>query len=180
MGLAVGLGYLGLRRHRVLLLGIPLGAVALLLIPSDLSAAALASESGAERVTSWRENVTSMSSNPLGAGIAASGSASEKVAELRQEGATFQPDNYYYKIAFELGVLGLWMLTLLLVAAFRTADIGGQRLPSPDATFARSTAAMVLGAATASLVATYFEIFPMEVYFWLLISVTGRCDRALR
>jgi hypothetical protein len=39
---------------------------------------------------------------------------------------------------------------------------------------------MTLAAAAASVVATYFEIFPMDVYFWLLVSVVATCNRESR
>ena len=34
--------------------------------------------------------------------------------------------------------------------------------------------------AGASLVATWFEIFPMDVYFWLLLTVVATCSPASR
>jgi hypothetical protein len=33
----------------------------------------------------------------------------------------------------------------------------------------------VLAAATVSLVATYFEVFPMDAYFWMLLAVVATC-----
>lgn len=175
MALVVGLAYLGFTRYRVLLLAIPLGSLALLFVPQDVSSAALATASGSERIASWESELALITSQPLGVGVGSSGSAAEKVADLTTGTDTFQPDNHYYKIAFELGPLGLWMFALLLVAAFGCSRAAARRLPEPDATLAHSVAAMVLAAAVASTVATYFEIFPMDVYFWLLLGVIATC-----
>ncbi|HEV3402513.1 MAG TPA: O-antigen ligase family protein [Acidimicrobiales bacterium] len=172
VGLAVGLAYLGFTRFRVLLLGIPLAAVGLLFLPADVSSAALAPTSGIQRVEAWQEKLSRITANPLGVGVGASSSASEKVTEATGTGEIFHPDNQYYKAVYELGVLGLWLLVLLLVAAFRSAHTAARASPTGDSLFALSTAAMVLAASSASLVATYLDIFPMDVYFWLFLAVT--------
>jgi putative inorganic carbon (HCO3(-)) transporter len=176
LGLGVGLLYLGVRRFRSLLLPIPLALVALLFLPTGLGAAALSSSSSQERVNLWESNVSTVLAHPLGVGIGASGSASEKAAELdRRDTSTYQPDNYYYKTLYELGLLGLWMLVLLLVSAFLAARAAASRLFGMDAALADGVAASVLAAAVVSTVATYFEIFPMDVYFWLLLGVVATC-----
>jgi hypothetical protein len=38
--------------------------------------------------------------------------------------------------------------------------------------------AHILGVAVACFVATYFEIFPMDFFFWLLLGIVVTCDRA--
>src|SRR5256885_677732 len=63
-GLAVGLAYLGGHRHRVLLLLFPLGLVSLLILPPDVTAAALSTSSGQERTTGWQENMKVITSHP--------------------------------------------------------------------------------------------------------------------
>ena len=171
VGLAVGLAYLGFSRFRLLLLGIPLAAIALLFLPTDVSSAALASTSGAQRVEAWQEKFSRITAHPLGVGVGASSSASERVNEARGTGEVFYPDNQYYKAVYELGVLGLWLLVLLLVAGFGSAHARARATSNGDSLFAMSTAAMVLAAAAASLVATYLDIFPMDVYFWLFLAV---------
>ncbi|MDQ6949061.1 MAG: O-antigen ligase family protein [Actinomycetota bacterium] len=180
LGLAAGLAYLGFTRFRVVLLAIPITAVALLFLPSDVSLAALGSASGIERVNTWNESVNRIVANPLGVGVGSSGSASEKVAELQGRGAIYQPDNYYVKTVYELGVLGLWMLLLLLAAAFMATRADSRRLAPNDAILSTSVSALVLAVAVASLVATYFEIFPMDAYFWLLLGVVAACEPASR
>lgn len=47
-----------------------------------------------------------------------------------------------------------------------------------SAYLAYGVAAMVLAAGAASLVATYLEIFPMDLYFWLLLFTVSRCETA--
>jgi hypothetical protein len=176
LGLAVGLLYLGLRRFRSLLLPLPLALVALLFLPSSLGAAALSSSSSRERVGLWESNVATVLAHPLGVGIGASGSASEKSAQLAGSDASiYQPDNYYYKTLYELGLLGLWLLLLLLVSAFLAVRGAAAQLSGVDAALAEGVAASVLAAAVVSTVATYFEIFPMDVYFWLLLGVVATC-----
>lgn len=176
LGLGVGLLYLGIRRFRSLLLPIPLALVALLFLPTSLGAAALSSSSSQERVGLWERNVATVLAHPLGVGIGASGSASEKAAELdRSDASIYQPDNYYYKTLYELGLLGLWMLVLLLASAFVAARTAASQLSGVDAALADGVTASVLAAAVVSTVATYFEIFPMDVYFWLLLGVVATC-----
>lgn len=171
MGLAVGLAYLGLVRHPVLLLGIPLALLALLFLPQELAGPALSASSSVERVESWQERVSQVAAAPLGAGVGVTGSASEKVAELRG-GTHYQPDNYYFKILIELGVLGFWLLLLLVTSVFTTAR-SASRLAGERGAVATGVAATVLAAAVASLVATYLEIFPMDLYFWLLAGTVS-------
>ena len=173
IGLAVGLAYLGFTRFRVLLLGIPLAAVALLFLPNQVSSAALAPTSGIERVEVWQDKLSHITAHPFGVGVGASSSASEKVTEATGTGEIFHPDNQYYKAVYELGVLGLWLLVLLFVAAFSSAHSRARASGGGDSLFALSTAAMVLAAAAASLVATYLDIFPMDVYFWLFLAVVA-------
>jgi putative inorganic carbon (HCO3(-)) transporter len=175
IGVAVGLAYLGSTRQPALLLTIPLGLVALLLLPQELAAPALSSSSSVERVESWRERASQMADAPLGTGVGASGSASEKVAKLGGGDDRYQPDNYYFKVLLELGVLGLWLFLLLLGSLFFTARSAASRLGGRDGAFAGGVAATVVAVAVASLVATYLEIFPMDVYFWLFAGVVAAC-----
>ncbi len=175
IGLALGLAYIGWARHRLLLLGLPLVAVSLLFLPADVASPVLSPSSSAERVSSWGERISEIGSHPAGAGIGATGSASEKVSALQGKADVYQPDNYYFKIALELGVVGLWLLLLVLVASFRSSRQAASALRGRDADLALGVSAMTLAVAGASVVATYLEIFPMDVYFWLLLSVVATC-----
>jgi len=181
LGLAVGVAYLGTYRYRVLLLLIPLGLAAVALLPSDLAKSALSPTSTLERTTSWHENIQRVIAHPLGVGVGASGAAAEKLAGPAGPAGSsmpriYQPDNFYFKTLLELGLVGLWMLVLLLFAAFTCARDASRRLGGRDASLAAGVSAMVASAAAASMVATYFEIFPMDLLFWLLLVTVARCD----
>ena len=72
----------------------------------------------------------------------------------------------------------LLLLRALLAAAFWDADRTAIRIRGPDSTLALGVAAAVLAAAAASTVATYFEIYPMDLMFWLLIAVVAICPKS--
>ncbi|HSH58781.1 MAG TPA: O-antigen ligase family protein [Acidimicrobiales bacterium] len=175
IGVALGLAYLGFTRYSVLLLALPVGMVALLFLPSDLSGPALSSSSSVERVTSWEERGSQVLAHPVGAGVGSSGAASEKLAELQGGGQQYQPDNFYLKIVLELGVVGLWLFVLLMASMFLTARSAAARLQGADAALASGVAATLVAAAVASMVATYLEIFPTDFFFWLVSGVVATC-----
>ena len=179
LGLAVGVAYLGTQRYRVLLLALPLGFAALLLIPPEIANRALSSSSTTERVAGWSENLNQLVSHPFGSGAGSSGAAAQ-TDEIKASGETdvgalritaYQPDNYYFLTAYQLGPIGVWLLLLLLAAVLSSSRRASRVLTGRDGALAAGTTAMVVGALAASLVATYFEIFPMDVLWWLLIGV---------
>ncbi len=174
LGLLVGLVYLGCARFPRLLLGLPLAAAGLLLLPSGVASAAFSSSSGVERVAGWEANLAEVARHPLGLGLGASNAAAEKVAAARGEaGPVYHPDNEYYRALYELGVLGLWFTVLLLAASFFVARLASTSPQQDDRVFALAVASTVVGAAAASLVATYFDTFPNNVYFWLLLGIVS-------
>lgn len=181
LGLLVGLLYLGMSQFRSLLSVVVRGAlvaIVVLLVAGGFATTFLSEESSKERVEIWRTNIDQIPKQPFGQGIGSTGSAAEKAAEL--SGSTEEvvtPDNYYFKIALELGVLGLWAVVVLLVAAFSAAHCGAARLAGQDAAFARATAAMVLAAAAISATASYFEVFPLDAYFWMFLGIVAACVR---
>ncbi|MGQ0802697.1 MAG: O-antigen ligase family protein [Actinomycetota bacterium] len=179
LGIAVGITYIALTKFRSLLIPlahlVAIGIVALVLVTS-YSAAFLSRSSSEERFDIWRQNTSAISSHPLGMGIGASGSAAEKAAEIEgEEVDILQPDNYYFKTALELGVIGLWLLVLLFVTTFSASHVAAHRLDGVDGAFASGVAGSILAAAAVSFVATYFEIFPLDAYFWLLLAVVATC-----
>jgi hypothetical protein len=177
LGLAVGLVYLASRRYRILLLLIPPALIVLALLPPDISGSAFSSSSSKERTDSWVQHSDLVTNHPLGAGIGSAGSASEKVAAAAGDDARrYQPDNYYFKMLVELGVLGLWFLVLLLTFSFRSCRQAAKRLEGRDAALAEGVSATILASAAAAMVATYFEIFPMDVFFWLFLGVVSTRD----
>lgn len=168
LGLAAGVVYLGVRRYRALLLLVPLALVTVLALPPEVASSALSSTSSIERTTGWKTNLSQVGENPFGVGVGATGGAAVKAAEFTGEEDIYQPDNYYMKVLLELGVLGLWLFVLVLVSTFTLAHRLASTGPPEDRAFASGLSAVVLASATASVVATYFEIFPMDLLFWLL------------
>jgi len=183
VGLAVGGVYLGVRRYRLLLLAIPAVVLAFAFLPGSITSTSFSSTSLGERGVGWQQNLEQVLNHPLGVGIGATGAAAAKVAQLEAGGTqvdtsvpgspTYQPDNYYYKTVYELGVLGLWLWILLLASAFASAARIARSKSGSESSFALGVAACVAAAAVASLVATFFEIFPMDLLFWLLISTVA-------
>ncbi|MDQ4068434.1 MAG: O-antigen ligase family protein [Actinomycetota bacterium] len=174
VGLVVGLAYLGWARFPRLLLGLPLVLVGVLLLPSAVSSAAFSSSSGAQRVAGWQANLSEVTRHPLGLGLGSSNAAAEKVAGTGpQRDGVYHPDNEYYRAVYELGVLGLWFTVLLYASAFLSVRAGGADRDSEDGLFALAVSSTVLAAAAASVVATYLDTFPNNVYFWLLLAVVA-------
>jgi hypothetical protein len=180
LGLGVGLVFLGVHRFRHLAHLLPPVAVGLLLVPASVYSAVLSSDSLGDRTSGWDGMVGVVTSSPFGIGVGATGSAAEAATAAGGTGTLFsplwdagyQPDDYYVKMLLELGPLGLLLIVLVLVGAFAGARAAARDATDPaDAALATGIAASVLGAAAASFVATYFEIFPMEVVFWLLLGV---------
>jgi hypothetical protein len=171
LGLAIGIAYLGAHRYRILLLAIPLGVVAVLILPPEVANAALSSTSSQERVTGWQQNLKVITAHAFGAGPGSSSAGAEKLNTISHStAATYQPDNNFYTFAYEDGMLGLWFFCLLLATAFLTARQISRSAHGPPAAFAAGVSAFFLAAAGASLVATFFEIFPMDVMFCVLLA----------
>jgi len=176
LGLAVGALYLGVRRYRALLIVAPLIglAVVVLLVSGNMAAGTFQDPTSlGERTSGWTENFVQIADHPFGAGVGRSGAASEKALQLGVAGGSFQPDNYYFKTAYELGVLGLWMFVLFLVAVWRCIDVDAGRASPDDVPFLDGVAASILAAFAASFVATYFEIYPMDALFWVLLGIAA-------
>jgi hypothetical protein len=183
LGLAVGGVYLGMRRYRLLLLAVPAVVLAFAFLPGSITSTSFSPTSLGERGVGWHQNFEQVLSHPFGVGIGATGAAAAKVAQLEAGGTQvdtsvpgspmYQPDNYYYKTVYELGVLGLWLWILLLASAFASAARIARSKSGSESSFALGVAACVAAAAVASLVATFFEIFPMDLFFWLLISTVA-------
>lgn len=192
LGTALGAAYLAWRRYRAMLVLLPLAAVAFLFVPSNLSTSLLSSTSAQERVATWSAVLPSVASAPLGHGIGTSGSAvgrgpigssvsAAQAASAVQpssngasaSGATGVPDNYYVLTVLELGIPGFWLFVLMLLAIFMETRRAGGRLRGEPSHFCEAVSAMTLAAIVAALFETYFEIFPMDFYFWLFVGVAA-------
>jgi putative inorganic carbon (HCO3(-)) transporter len=179
VGLVVGLLYLGAVRFRsmlAVLMRVGIVAVLLLVLFSGFAASFLSERSAGERFAIWEDNAELVIAHPLGMGIGATGSAAAKIADIEDAGHdALQPDNYYFKTILELGVIGLWIFVILLVSVFTFAHRAARARAPLDAAFAQGVAAMVLAAAVVSTSATYFEVFPLDAYFWMFLAVVATC-----
>lgn len=184
LGLAIGGLYLLLTRHRVLTHGVLITLVGVALLPGPVLEALGSSASLQERTTGWVAEVVDEGIEPFGSGIGSVGAAAELVQfsddptdaafPSRVGDPVYQPDNYFVKTLIELGPLGLWLLLWSVCAAIafahRLAGPDAARLPS-DRAVAEGIAAATVAAAAAATVSTYWEIFPVDAYYWLLLGV---------
>lgn len=187
LGLTGGLLYMAIRRYRVMFFAIPLLALGLAFIPSGARGGSFASSSLTERTSNWQTHVGQVATTPLGHGIGSSGAAAEKLAQRQAVvtgqsvssaagSAPYNADDQYLGTAYDLGILGLWFLLLLMIAAGRACHLQVRRRGRPEDTLAAATAAIVIGYALGSMVAVIFEMFPMDVIWWLLITIVAADD----
>jgi putative inorganic carbon (hco3(-)) transporter len=198
LGLVVGLLVLAFHRYRSLLLVLSLAAAVVAFSPGTVTSVFFSSTSLVERSQTWSTRLNSVLEAPFGNGIGTTGSAAEKRSGLsdntgdsltsllqgyaaattdaagsQASSGVVQPDNSYYVTLYELGILGLWVLILLLTAVvtenLRVAPRAGPR----DRPWCEGVAALAAAVAAASLVATYLQIFPDDLLFWLLLGVTA-------
>lgn len=182
LGLAVGLIWLALRRFRQLGAGLVAGAVGLAavvaVLPSSITDTFFSSKSFGERSSGWSGIIDSILVHPLGRGLGSSGAAADRMStaqgvEFSGLSTNYQPDNYYVKMLLELGPIGLWVFLALIITALVWTTRMGATLPGQDGALALGVSASIVAAMFACVVATYFEIFPIDVYFWLLLGVVG-------
>jgi hypothetical protein len=181
LGLVVGMIWLAVLRFRALFRPLVVGGVTLAavfpFVPS-LSKVFLSSSSLGQRGAGWSDIISSIVVHPVGRGLGTSGSAADRIStasgvEIGGVSTNYQPDNYYVKMLLELGPVGLWLVLLWLLVALVWTTRLGRALPGRDGALALGVSASIVAAMVASLVATYFEIFPIDVYFWLLLGVVG-------
>nr|WP_306305347.1 O-antigen ligase family protein [Rhodococcus yunnanensis] len=184
LGLVVGLIYLIAVRFRYLAGPLAVAAVAVAVVVPfvpKITAVFFSSSSLGQRGDGWNNIIASILVHPLGTGLGSSGSAADRISTASGAAFTtdgglstnYQPDNYYVKAALELGPIGLWAVVALLVAALLWCTRLSRSLPGADGALALGVGASIVAAMFASLVSTYFEIFPIDVYFWLLLGVVG-------
>ncbi len=177
LGLAVGLLYLAFHRYKLLVFGIPLVLAAALFIPSGatLTNAVFGASSLGARTTSWSDRFDLIADNPFGTGLGTTGAAADKSALLKNENpdTTFQPDNSYLKVTFELGVIGLWLLVMMLVSMIIYTRSVERRVSGIDVDFVVGCTAQLLALAAGSLVATYLELVPMDQLFYMMAAIVA-------
>lgn len=191
IGLIVGLVVFAFRRRQRLLLAIPAAALVLAFVPGTVTSALLSSTSLGERSTTWVEQTGQVLRHPFGNGVGSTGSAAQKAQDLSgglsgyaatdtsrtasinnpAAPAYIQPDNAWFATAYELGVLGLFLMALTFAMAFADCLRAHGRLPARDQPWADGLVSLVAAVAVAALFATYLEIFPDDLFFWLLLGV---------
>ena len=202
IGLLVGLLYIGVRRFRsVLAVLLPLALAALFFIPGSKATSALSSDSTKARSTNWTANFDHILAHPLGIGVGETGAAKARSygqtiedqaavlgIDLTQKDTdvytdslsgpgVYQPDNYYIKTLVELGVIGLWLLLRVLFGGLRESR-RLERVSDPrDRAFGIGMTAFLAAVMFSMLFSTYLELFPMDMYFWLLLGVTAATAR---
>jgi O-Antigen ligase len=177
LGLAVGLLYLAFHRYKLLVYGIPLVLVAALFIPSgtNLTTAVFSSSSLQDRTFSWGDRFELFAGHPFGTGIGTTGAAAEKAAKLKSQDpdATYVPDNSWLKVMFELGIFGVWFFVMTIVSMFFAARDAERRTTGIDRDFVNGVVAQMLAIMVSALVATYFELAPMDQLFWIMIGIVA-------
>ena len=202
LGVLVGLLYIAIRRYRwIFAILLPLGLVALFFLPGSRATAALSSDSTKARSANWSENIDAVLDKPLGIGVGETGAAKARAygQTLEEQAAAFgidlnqpdvdvytadihgvgvyQPDNYYFKMLVELGILGLWFFIRILVGAVRESRRVERSPDWADRAFGLGMTAYLWASIFSMFFATYLEMFPMDVYFWLLLGITAATAR---
>lgn len=185
LGLAVGVLYLAVTRYRVLgHLAMALPVLIAVLIATGSTAAMLSSSSLQERIAGWVSEVDPQTLSVTGQGIGTTGATAERIEAQTAAGATwrtghepqrYQADNQYVKTLIELGPIGLWLFCWVIAlgarSAHRAAHDGFGSIDPHDRALAAGIAAASLAAIVSGLVATYWEIFPVDLLFWFLLGV---------
>ena len=162
---------------------VPVALLGLLLSPAFFWSGALSTSSLEERVDGWSIVWTSALDRPLGAGIGTTGAAAERLAEggseapetfgLPVEDRPYHPDNYYVKRLLELGLPGVWLtLAFLRHVTGWMGRIQAGADPT-DVAFVDGAMAGLLGAMVAALAANYWEIFPLDLFFWIAVGAVA-------
>ena len=183
IGLLVGLFVLGATQHpkimKALQATIAVGAAGILTLLALFSGngklgALFSSSSLMQRLSHWTDSFKLVLVNPLGTGLGNTGSSAEKAGPgVDPLHPPYQPDNQYLKIMLELGFVGM-ALYIAIVALMVCALLQLLRqLPtrSVDYAFVCIALAATAAACVAGVFATYLEIFPLEILFWVLPAI---------
>ncbi|MGH1502468.1 MAG: O-antigen ligase family protein [Acidimicrobiales bacterium] len=200
LALVVGAAYLAVQRPALRRVVVSLPLLVGLAFFVDVSSY-LSLDSLADRLSGWGIEVVQSGVEPLGRGIGSTGAAAERYHAAvglsaypdRPLGDRYQPDNHYVKMLVELGPLGLWLFVTMLVGAVRSStrrrdacrreaalasDAATAQRAQRDADLAVGVTASTIGAMAAAVVATYWEIFPADLYFWILIGAVSCTSRS--
>ena len=185
IGTAVGLLYLGVRRHRILLLGIPVAVIVLLLGPSTSGSNATQDHVGpdpAHRVE--RQLLRRSATTPSVSGIGSAGAAARQAQRPRgrragdtsSRGSAATPRSSPTTSTSCTRSTSAWPRSGSTCSSSsrrsRPRRRASDRTAGDDSAFALGTGAVIVAYAVAGLVATILEILPVY-YFWMLIGVTS-------
>jgi hypothetical protein len=181
LGCALGVAWLLVHRYRGLIHLVIPALIVVLFLPSGFVTAFLSPSSLVERSDGWTQAVFEQGVEAFGQGVGSVGSAAERIedSQVRSEiefptpvdSQRYQPDNYYIKTLVELGPLGAWLLVSGMVLAFAYARRASMNARPAEAGLAAGISASIVGAIAASLVSSYWEIFPADLFFWMLLGV---------
>jgi hypothetical protein len=177
LGLVAGLLYLAVRRHRSILLIGPLVLVIVLWLPSSITGSVFQSHSLGARAAGWQANISHVLDHPFGQGEGSSGAGASALASTAASTAIYQPDDYYYNTLYQVGLPGLWFFLLAFGGMIGEAHAAVKRRSIWKSDLALGVTAFLLAAATASLVSTFFEIFPMDLMTCLLVATVAAQER---
>lgn len=184
LGLIVGVVVIGLFLFRRLLKTFIILAVSILVISTPI-ALSMGASSGlqsmfsasslAQRTEHWTRTIPFILTQPFGQGMGTTGSSIERVGDLPSGvNVMYQPDNYYVKVLLELGPLGFGVFATVLVVALMVLRRLIQHETDPlERSFAAGALGVTSAACVAATVSTYWEIFPMDVYFWMILAAAG-------
>lgn len=189
IGLGAALLITAIYRYRVLVHLLAPLFIVMILLSGQIGSALFSSSSLFERTDRWEDVFSRAVENPFGAGLTASGAAQSatleapiKVAEtfsLSSQVPIVQPDNYYLKVLVDLGLPGMWLVILMVVFALTYAWRIMRTANEENRALAAGICAAMGAAATAALVSTYWEIFPAELLYWMLLGVLPSLDPSL-
>jgi O-antigen ligase len=175
LGLAVGSIYLAFKRYRVLLFFAPFVLPLIVLLPGTFEKGAFSSGSFQQRQSGWAQNLNK-AAEPFGNGIGTTGAAAEKSLKVSAQRAFFyQPDNNYFKVLYELGVFGLFFFIMMLIACLAYTREVEERVHGPDRALVIGVGAMVIGAIVSAFTLVYFEVLPVDWFFWLMMGTVASC-----
>lgn len=190
VGVAVGLVVIGVVLYRRFLAWMVFGSVltglvvaaASMVFGNTVLSTLTSSSSLEERGDHWSVNIPLILTRPLGQGLGTTGSSAAKVAEGYNPAAPlYQPDSYYIKILLELGPIGLAcyaaVVILMVVPLLRMVPLTGDPL---ERALLGGAVAATSAACVAALFSTYLEIFPLDVFFWLIPAVAGSTSMTIR
>ncbi|MFB8372579.1 hypothetical protein [Paenibacillus taichungensis] len=134
----------------------------------------LSSSSLLDRLQTWGNSLTSpfTMNGVIGNGIGSVGAASRRTYMIGLNSSNFAVDNQYFSLYEQTGWIGIiyfivlfmWIVVSLVKKMNTSTDSSPLRLP-------QMALALGAGVAAASLTTNVFELFPANVFFWMIIGM---------